>query len=88
MEILSLQNLLPVFTLPMTLCTLVMLMVTKERGRRLCGVGGQLDRCEEMSYPDKQCWANIKRDEERGEKRVEDGTEEEKEPTIKIVEAS
>jgi len=74
-------NLLPVFTLPFTLSTMVMMMVTKESGRRLCGVGGQLERCEEMSYPDKQCWANIKRDEERGE----EGTEEEKEPTITIV---
>ena len=79
-----LQNLLPVFTLPMTLCTLVMLMVTKERGRVWCGVGGQLERCQEMSYPDKQCWDNIRRDEESGE----EGTEEEKEPTIKIVESS
>ena len=68
----------------MTLCTLVMLLVSKERGRRWCGVGGQLERCGEMSYPDRQCWANIRRDEERGE----EGTEEEKEPTIKIVDTS
>merc|ERR1719397_1174033 len=78
------QNMLPVFTLPMTLCTLVMLMVTQERGRSYCGVAGRLERCEDMSYPDKQCWANIRREEDN----TEEGTEEEKEPTIKIVETS
>ena len=78
------QNLLPVFTLPMTLCTLVMLMVSQGRERSCCGVGGQLERCEDMSYPDKQCWANIK----RFDQQAEEGTEEEKEPTIKIVQTS
>ena len=80
----SVQNLLPVFTLPMTLCTLVMLMVTQDRQRTCCGVGGQLERCEDMSYPDRQCWDNLKRE----ELQVEEGTEEEKEPTIKIVKTS
>ena len=78
------QNLLPVFTLPMTLCTLVMLMVSQERKQEWCGVGGELERCEEMSFPDRQCWDNIRREEGDSEQ----GTEEEKEPTIKIVETS
>ena len=68
----------------MTLSTLVMLMVTQERGGRWCGVAGQLERPGQMSYPDRQCWENIRRDEEGGE----EGTEEEKEPTIKIVQTS
>ena len=39
---------LPVFTLPMTLCTLVLINVTDERGR--------LYRVEDMSYPEKQSY--------------------------------
>merc|ERR1711976_1062387 len=44
-------NHLPVFTLPMTLSTMVMLLVTmgQERRHQCCGVGGQLERCQVMS---------------------------------------
>ena len=38
----------PVFTLPMTLVTLVLINVTDERGR--------LYRVEDMSYPEKQSY--------------------------------
>merc|ERR550525_1968485 len=45
-------NHLPVFTLPMTLCTLVLLMAASER-KAGCG-GPPLARCKAMSYPEKQ----------------------------------
>lgn len=79
-KLFSLQNYLPVFTLPMTLVTLVMLLVSSERQSRWCGVGGQLVRCEDMSYPEKQCWSNILAS--RDNKTHENGTAEEKQPTI------
>jgi len=71
-------NHLPVFTLPMTLCTLVLLMAASER-KAGCG-GPPLARCEAMSFPEKQAreaWTST--GEEEGE---EEGNEEEKEPAI------
>ena len=38
------QNHLPVFTLPMTLTTLVILLTNQGRRTRMCGVEGQLQR--------------------------------------------
>jgi len=71
-------NHLPVFTLPMTLCTLVLLMAASER-KAGCG-GPPLARCKAMSFPEKQAreaWAST------GEKKEEEeGNEEEKEPAI------
>lgn len=77
-------NHLPVFTLPMTLSTLVMLMVSMGQGRRQScfGVRGQLERCGDMSYPEKQCWSNVIRS--RDKQDWDAATTEEKEPTIKI----
>ena len=68
-----LQNQLPVFTLPMTLSTLVLLLTSQARG-------GQLARTPEMSYPERQArqhWAHRDQD-------WEEATAEEKEPTMKI----
>jgi len=45
------QNRLPVFTLPMTLCTLVILMSSQSQPSKC---GASLMRTEEMSYPEKQ----------------------------------
>ena len=73
-----LQNSLPVFTLPMTLSTLVVLLTSQARG-------GQLARTPEMSYPERQArqhWAH--RDQETGDQDWEEATAEEKEPTMKI----
>ena len=72
------QNSLPVFTLPMTLSTLVLLLTSQARG-------GQLARTPEMSYPERQArqhWAQRPRD--GGDQDWEEATAEEKEPTMKI----
>ena len=56
-----LQNQLPVFTLPMTLSTLVVLLTSQARG-------GQLARTREMSYPERQArqhWAHRDQDGDR-----------------------
>merc|ERR1719331_57670 len=65
-------NHLPVFTLPMTLCTLVLLMAASER-KAGCG-GPPLARCEAMSFPERQAreaWTST------GEKEEEEGNKEE-----------
>jgi len=54
------KNHLPVFTLPMTLCTLVMLMAAQSRPSKC---GSPLARTEVMSYPEKQAvqaWRSAK----------------------------
>ena len=80
----SIQNYLPVFTLPMTLCTLMMMLLStnQERTRIFCGAGGQMARCENMSYPEKQCWQNIVQSKDKEDWNT--ATQEEKEPTMKI----
>jgi len=71
-------NHLPVFTVPMTLCTLVILLASQDRPGRC---GAELKRCEQMSYPEKQAWQahssrkKILKDEE--------ATAEEREPVMK-----
>ena len=61
-----------------------MLLVTmgQDRRHKCCGVGGQLERCEVMSYPEKQCYQNIVKSREDSD--WDAASPEEKEPTIKV----
>lgn len=71
-------NHLPVFTLPMTLCTLVLLLASQER-RTGC-TGPPLARCQQMSFPElqaRQAWSQHREGRER-----EEGSPEEKAPAM------
>merc|ERR1712106_48500 len=72
------QNNLPVFTVPMTLCTLVILLASQDRPG---SCGAELKRCEQMSYPEKQAWQALKS--RRKTLKDEEATKEEREPVIK-----
>jgi len=72
------QNHLPVFTVPMTLCTLVILLASQDRPG---SCGAELKRCEQMSYPEKQAWQALKS--RRKTLKDEEATKEEREPVIK-----
>jgi len=71
-------NQLPVFTVPMTLCTLVILLASQDRPGRC---GAELKRCEQMSYPEKQAWQAMKNRKKSLED--EEATKEEMEPALK-----
>jgi len=77
------KNRLPVFTIPMTLVSLVMLMASQER----YGEGGPaLARVGDMSYPEKQ--AKMAWNDRKEKANHEDGSSEERESAISKVELS
>jgi len=76
-------NHLPVFTLPMTLVTLVILLAASDRPA-LCR-GPPLARCATMSFPEQQAmeaWQGREGKEGREDREEEQGNQEEKEPAI------
>merc|ERR1719278_1867812 len=71
-------NHLPVFTLPMTLVTLVILLAASDRPA-LCR-GPPLARCTTMSFPEQQAKEAWEAREAREAREEEQGNQEEKEP--------